>query len=214
MKKRLIKRWLLYHLCCHFIAFSAWSQGLNNEQYNYDFADLEYLFSSQHITPYKFNFKSNDKTSLNIIVRYFVKGALVKEHNLLNEVGKLMFKISDDPRTHYFPRQNSEKAPFYKFYIHTPEDKDAYIVSNTGGLISHIVLKNSNVKLIKSQALYDEKAPIKSRTPIIVIYGWDKNFISCPNFDDDVEAIKNDYDIVTIIYVEPFEVDDVVVDKK
>lgn len=204
-----LNKWIAVFVLFSLLLNTNYAQGLRNEQYSYDFKDLEYIFKSQNITSFKFTFKSEENTSLNIIVRYFRNGELVNEYNLLKEGGIKLFKMMDDPRTNFFPKQNLETPPMYRFYVHTPIEKDAFIDFSTGGLNSSVQLENSQVKLMNSMALYEENEPITSLTPILLVYGWNEFYISCPSDVYSERAIIDEYEVAAIIYVEPFNVDSV-----
>lgn len=206
---KMTSRFILSFIALLGLAITTYAQGLRNEQHQYSLADLEYLLKQQRIVPYKFKFQSDDARSLNVIIRYFKSGELVKEYNLLNTSGKAMLQMSDAPRTHYFPRQNGAQPPQYSFYVHTPSDKDAFMHLNIGNLQTQIDFEQtSKISAKSSLALYDEKTPIKGRTPILAIYGWNQFYISCPEVETE-DGIKHQYEMAAIVYVEPFEVDDV-----
>jgi hypothetical protein len=179
--------------------FKTNGQGLNND-YNYDNTDLKFLFKKNGIDVYKFPFRSQFDTCINVIFEEYRSAKLTNRINHY-ERSKDLLAMLDEPFTDFFPKLNDSSDTWLRFYFKTTNT--TLTITPTFGIVEGTYKFNTAGFVMHDTRAFDSIPKyVSNKQPLVVFYGIKKgSLISCPG-DLPVKEIIKLYDYVVVAYLD------------
>ena len=183
------------------LVIDSYSQGLNNEQYQFDQQDAENIASYfMGIDTYKFFVNAKSNVDLDIMFEDYENGQLKSDSKVVSELiehfgmNPIMKKNGDDFIRVYIKNdlQNKKMIDIRIKYLNLSLPKR---------------FKDMELSTFQTRAFTNIAPDINKKTPLVALYGNKSGaMISCPG-DASPEDIIKLYDWVCIMYVSVLETD-------